>query len=49
MIGIQKTNRQLITVTAAKQTAKLHAVMRIEASATFGRPPSCHATMAANR
>src|SRR5262249_43852190 len=48
-MGIQNKYRELRTVTATKQAAKLHAVARMEARFTSGRPPSCHARTAAKR
>jgi hypothetical protein len=36
-------------VMAAKQTANAHAVPRMSAKVSAGRPPSCHANIAANR
>jgi hypothetical protein len=55
VITIEKTmgkgNRylQLTTVIAAKQRANAHAVPRISAKVSAGRPPSCQASIAANR
>jgi hypothetical protein len=48
-IGRIKRYLQLTTVMAAKQRANIHAVPRISARASAGRPPSCHANIAANR
>ena len=48
-IGRIKRYRQLTTVMAAKQRANAHAVPRISAKVAVGRPPSCHANIAANR
>src|SRR5258707_7885144 len=50
MMGIIKKYFQLRTVMAAKQRAKAHAVPRMSAKDSGGRPPSCHAnTIASNR
>jgi hypothetical protein len=46
-MGIIKKYFQLKTVMAAKQRAKAHAVPRISAKDSGGRPPSCHADTAA--
>jgi hypothetical protein len=48
-IGRIKRYFQLTTVMAAKQRANAHAVPRISAKVAAGRPPSCHANIAANR
>ena len=48
-MGRIKRYLQLTTVMAAKQRAKAHAVPRMSAKVAAGRPPSCHATIAANR
>jgi len=46
-----KTNRylQLTTVMAAKHRANAHAVPRMRVKVAAGRPPSCHANIAANK
>ncbi len=48
---IGRINRylQLTTVMAAKQRANAHAVPRMSAKVAGGRPPSCHANIAANK
>jgi hypothetical protein len=48
-IGRIKRYLQLTTVMAAKQRANVHAVPRMSARVALGRPPSCHANVAANR
>ena len=48
-IGRIKRYLQLTTVMAAKQRARAHAVTRMTAKVSAGRPPSCHANTAANR
>ena len=48
-IGRIKRYLQLTTVIAAKQRAKAHTVTRMTAKVSAGRPPSCHANIAANR
>jgi hypothetical protein len=48
-MGRIKRNLQLTTVRAAKQRANAHAVPRMSAKVAGGRPPSCHANIAANR
>jgi hypothetical protein len=48
-IGRIKRYLQLTTVMAAKQAANAHAVPRMSAKVSAGRPPSCHARMAAKR
>jgi hypothetical protein len=48
-IGRIKRYVQLTSVMAAKQTANAHAVPRMSAKVSAGRPPSCHANIAANR
>src|ERR1700722_5640359 len=48
-IGRIKRYLQLTTVMAAKQKANAHAVPRMSAKVSAGRPPSCHANIAANR
>ena len=48
-IGMIKRYLQLTTVMAAKQRANAHAVLRMSAKVAAGRPPSCHANIAANR
>jgi hypothetical protein len=48
-IGRIKRYLQLRTVMAATQRANAQAVPRIRAKVSAGRPPSCHANIAANR
>jgi hypothetical protein len=48
-IGRTKRYLQLTSMMAAKQTANAHAVLRIRAKVSGGRPPSCHANIAAKR
>src|ERR1022692_936758 len=48
-IGRIKRYLQLTTVMAAKQTANAHPVPRMSAKVSAGRPPSCHANIAAKR
>ena len=48
-MGKIKRYLQLTAVMAAKQRANAHAVPRMGAKAAAGRPPSCHAKMAANK
>jgi len=48
-MGMIKRYLQLTTVMTAKQTANAHAVPRMSARVAGGRPPSCHANIAANR
>jgi len=48
-MGMMKRYLQLTTVMAAKQKANAHAVPRMSAKVAAGRPPSCHANIAANR
>src|SRR6267154_13482 len=48
MIGRINRYLQLTTVIAAKQSANAHAVPRMSAKVAVGRPPSCHANIAAN-
>ncbi len=48
-IGRIKRYLQLTTVMAAKQTANAHAVPRMSAKVCAGRPPSCHASIAAKK
>jgi hypothetical protein len=48
-IGRIKRYLQLTTVMAAKQRANAHAVPRMSARVGAGRPPICHANIAANR
>ena len=47
-MGMIKRYLQLTTVMAAKQRANAHAVPRMSAKVAAGRPPSCHANIAAN-
>src|SRR5258706_15087902 len=49
MIGITKKYLQARTVMAAKQRANVHAVPRMRAKDSGGRPPSCHANTTASR
>jgi len=49
MIGNAKRYRQLTTAMAAKQAANAHVIGRMRASACVGRPPSCHANIAAKK
>ena len=48
-MGVVKAYLQLKAVTAAKQMASAHAVRRMRAKVSAGRPPSCHANTAANK
>jgi len=48
-IGRIKRYLQLTSVMAAKQAAKAHAVPRMSAKVSAGRPPSCHANIAAKK
>ena len=48
-IGRAKRYLQLTTVIAAKQSANAHAVPRMSAKVAAGRPPSCHANIAAKK
>jgi O-acetyl-ADP-ribose deacetylase (regulator of RNase III) len=48
-MGRKKRYFQLTTVMAAKQRANAHAMPRMSAKVAAGRPPSCHARIAANR
>ncbi len=48
-MGMIKRYLQLTTVMAAKHRANAHRVPRIGAKVVAGRPPSCHANIAANR
>jgi hypothetical protein len=48
-IGVVKAYLKLKAVTAAKQMASAHAVRRMRAKVSAGRPPSCHANTAANK
>jgi len=48
-MGIIKKYFQSRTVIAAKQRANVHAVPRIFAKDSGGRPPSCHANTTASR
>jgi len=48
-MGIIKKYFQLKTVMAAKQRANAHAVPRMRAKDSGGRPPSCHANITASR
>jgi hypothetical protein len=48
-MGMIKRYLRLTTVMAAKQRANAHALPRMSAKVAAGRPPSCHANIAANR
>ena len=48
-MGIIKKYFQLKTVMPAKQRANVHAVPRMRAKDSGGRPPSCHANTTASR
>ena len=48
-MGVVKAYFKLKAVTAAKQMASAHAVRRMRAKISAGRPPSCHANTAANK
>jgi len=48
-MGKMKRYLQLKTVMTAKQRANAQAVPRMSANVAAGRPPSCHASIAANR
>jgi hypothetical protein len=48
-MGVVKAYLKLKAVTAAKQMASAHAVGRMGAKISAGRPPSCHANTAANK
>src|SRR6267154_5720916 len=48
-MGVVKAYLKLKAVTAAKQMASAHAVGRMRAKISAGRPPSCHANTAANK
>jgi hypothetical protein len=48
-MGVVKAYFKLKAVTAAKQMASAHAVRRRRAKISAGRPPSCHASTAANK
>src|SRR5579864_225050 len=48
-IGKMKKYLQLKIVTATKQRASAHAVGRMSPKVSAERPPSCHASTAANR
>src|SRR3989442_5441945 len=48
-MGMIKRYLQLTTVMAEKQGANTHAVPRMSAKVAAGRPPSCHANIAANK
>src|SRR5467141_3558489 len=48
-MGVVKAYLKLKAVTAAKQMASAHAVRRMRAKISAGRPPSCHANTAANK
>jgi len=48
-MGRMKRYLELITVITAKQRANAETVLRMSANVAAGRPPSCHANIAANR
>jgi hypothetical protein len=48
-MGVVKAYLKLKAVTAAKQMASAHAVRRMRAKISAGRPPNCHANTAANK
>lgn len=48
-MGTIKKNFHVKTVMAAKQNANAHAVLRMCAKDSGGRPPSCHANTTASR
>jgi len=48
-MGVVKAYLQLKTVTATKQMASAHAIGRMRAKVSEGKPPSCHASTAANK
>jgi len=48
-MGAVKAYLTLRAVTAAKQMASAHAMRRMRAKVSAGRPPSCHANTAANK
>ena len=48
-MGRIKRYLQLTTLMTAKQRANAHAVPRMSAKFADGRPPNCHANIAANR
>jgi len=48
-MGITKKYLKFKTVMAAKQRANAHAVPRMSAKDSGGRPPSCHANTAASK
>jgi hypothetical protein len=47
-MGMMKRYLQLTTVMTAKLRANAQAVPRMSANVAAGRPPSCHANIAAN-
>src|SRR6266478_6697878 len=48
-MGVVKAYFKLTAVTAAKQMASAHAMLRTRAKISAGRPPNCHANTAANK
>ena len=48
-MGVVKAYLQLKAVTATKQTASAHAMLRTRAKVSAGSPPSSHANIAANK
>jgi len=48
-MGVVKAYLQLNAVTAAKQMASAHAMLRTRAKVSAGSPPSSHANTAANK
>ena len=48
-IGVVKAYLQLKAVTATKQMASAHAMLRTRAKVSAGSPPSSHANTAANK
>ena len=48
-MGVVKAYLQLNTVTATKQMASAHAMLRTRVKVSAGSPPSSHATTAANK
>jgi hypothetical protein len=48
-MGVVKTYLQLKAVTATKQMASAHAMLRTRAKVSAGSPPSSHANTAANK
>ena len=48
-MGVVKAYLQLKAVTATKQMASAHAMLRTRAKVSAGSPPSSHANIAANK